>query len=372
MGFPSYRRTSDKDSDTEHVMSRRGLLETTAVAAAGATGLGVVSGPAVADSDEIMELDLRDGVPPVTDAPQGEDEVIFSVHGYTNSDNSVSEAQQLQDTLRSLGNTETVTAVTWDDSGFPSTAEASARDQGGVFADWMDRYLDENPDTTIRILGHSMGGIVTFEFVSSADGRFTVANADSIGSYEVSDAPCEGTEFHDSIDTATKFTGNYFSTNDDVARLGDGPAECSSGSLPANYADVDVSDSVPDHNSYKESSGCVQKIVDNYQTGVDRSGDDGTSDGTSPTIDSLNAAEETWGDDVEVDWDVSDGDGDLATAESVLLDSSGNTLDTASSSISGSSASGMHELDPGWDTADRVEFTVTDSDGNSASQSEDV
>ncbi|MCU4799862.1 alpha/beta hydrolase [Halobacteria archaeon HArc-gm2] len=389
-------RCSDGDGEngeSSDGRSRRDLLKTAGASVVGAVGLNAVTSPGAADTDEIRELDLRDGVPPVTDAPQGEDEVVFNVHGYSASSLSVSEARRLQGTLREAGNTETVTAVTWDDSGGPFGALSNARDQGGVFADWMAAYLEENPKTTIRVLGHSMGGIVTFEFLAGADGRFTVANADSIGSYVASDAPCDGSEYHDAIDAAAKSVGNYYSTNDGIARLGGGPASCSSGALPSNYADVDVSDSVSGHTTYKTSSGCVQAIVDNYVSGVDR-GNGGTStetatETTSPTetetgsssetpsepptdtepiIDTFDVSEERFGNDPDVEWTVSVEGGDLATVESTLLSYSGRTLDSAASDVSGSTAEGRHELDTFSWWKDTVELTVTDEAGNSVTE----
>lgn len=276
--------TAENRAETTGV-SRRRMLQTTATAVVGSAWLSA-SGSVAADTDEIMELDLRNGVPAVTDAPQGEDEVVFNVHGYTGSSASVSQAAQLQDTARSLGYTETITAVTWDDSGLPSSAERSARATGGTFATWLENYLNENPDTTIRLLGHSMGGIVQMETLAAIDGSFVIDTADSIGSYEVADGPCEDGDFYDAIRESAAEVHNYYSTNDSIARLGSDSADCGGwfggGTTPDSYEDVDVSDSVPDHTSYKESTGCVSAIIDNYSANVDRTtpvGDGGSDDG---------------------------------------------------------------------------------------------
>ncbi|QLG48161.1 alpha/beta hydrolase [Natrinema halophilum] len=260
--------SASRDSNETTSVSRRRLLQSTATAILAGTGLSVRSGPVVADSDEIMEIDFRGGSPPLSDAPQGEDEVVFTVHGYTASSISVSEAEAFQQTARNLGYTETVTAVTWDDSGNADTAEASARETGNMFAEWLARYTNANPDTTIRILGHSMGGIVQMETLDGIDGSFTIGTADSIGSYEVDNGPCESGPFYDSIQKSAAEVRNYYSTNDGIARLGSGPADCGGrscdGTTPPNYWDVDVSGSVPDHISYKRTSSCVSRILDNY------------------------------------------------------------------------------------------------------------
>ena len=74
----------------------------------------------------------------------------------------------------------------------------------------------------------------------------------------------------------------------------------------------------------------------------------------------------------DVNWEVSDPDGALDEVVSELLDADGNVLDDESSNVSGSSASGEHNLrtrdgpDP-----DEVRLTVTDETGNSTSETKD-
>ncbi|MFQ3319059.1 MAG: subtilisin family serine protease [Natronomonas sp.] len=73
----------------------------------------------------------------------------------------------------------------------------------------------------------------------------------------------------------------------------------------------------------------------------------------------------------DVDWAVSDGDGDLATVTSELVDGSGNVLDSDESSVGGGSASGTHYVESKT-TASEVVLTVTDSAGNSTSDSKSI
>jgi predicted alpha/beta hydrolase family esterase len=269
------------------------MLKATAVAAVGAGAVATTTGPSVADTDQIMEVDFRGGTPPISDAPQGEDEVLFSIHGYTGSSQSVSQSRTLQQTARGQGYQETVTAVTWDDSGFAGAAESSARETGGRFATWMDDYLSANPSTNIRIVGHSMGGIVTMEMIAAIDGSYEVENADFIGSYEVSDAPCEGSSYFDAIESSCRHMGNYYSTNDSIARLGAGPAECGGGgggwwggggggggTTASNYSDYDCTASVSSHTDYKASPGCVSQIISNFNADIDRGGSGGSDGGS--------------------------------------------------------------------------------------------
>ncbi len=107
-----------------------------------------------------------------------------------------------------------------------------------------------------------------------------------------------------------------------------------------------------------------------------------TTDNTesAPTVDSLSASEvETSDSDAEFDvsWQVSDADGNLSSVDLTLTqDSDGTTEDTASISVSGSSASGTTRLvaagDEGTGNAYTVDATVTDGAGNTGTGSTSV
>jgi subtilisin len=97
------------------------------------------------------------------------------------------------------------------------------------------------------------------------------------------------------------------------------------------------------------------------------------STSSAPTIDTFeltNDSNPAWTR-YYVDWAVSDADGDLSSVTSELLDSSGKTLDTDSSSVSGSSASGTHYVESKG-SASEIVLTVTDAAGNSTSTSEPI
>ena len=97
--------------------------------------------------------------------------------------------------------------------------------------------------------------------------------------------------------------------------------------------------------------------------------DDGESD---PVIDGFDVSTSTSGPwfNVDNDWEVSDDDGNLDTVVTELLDG-GTVVDSESSNVSGSSASGEHELRT-RDDANEVRMTVTDEDGNETSETKAV
>ncbi|MGM0704661.1 MAG: S8 family serine peptidase [Bacteroidota bacterium] len=98
--------------------------------------------------------------------------------------------------------------------------------------------------------------------------------------------------------------------------------------------------------------------------------DDGGS--TDPVIDSYSVSTRTSGPwtRATAQWSVSDADGDLDTVTVELLDGS-SVVESTSSAVSGSSASGEDELRTRG-SADAVRVTVVDSEGNETSSTEDL
>ncbi|USZ69351.1 S8 family peptidase [Halorussus salilacus] len=101
-------------------------------------------------------------------------------------------------------------------------------------------------------------------------------------------------------------------------------------------------------------------------------GDDGGDD-TAPTVDSLDVTSDSNGGWARFDasWAVSD-DTELSSVE-VALSQNGSSVDSATTSVSGTSASGTDQLEDkkGSGSYD-VTLTVTDSNGNTATQTETV
>ncbi|MFD1644280.1 S8 family serine peptidase [Haloarchaeobius litoreus] len=101
--------------------------------------------------------------------------------------------------------------------------------------------------------------------------------------------------------------------------------------------------------------------------------DNSSSGSTAPAIDEFglsNRSNGGWAR-FEVSWAVSDADGDLASVD-VVLDQNG-TVDSASNSVSGASASGSDRLqDKKGSGSYDVTLTVTDAAGNSTSQTKTV
>ncbi|WP_137283880.1 S8 family serine peptidase [Halorussus salinisoli] len=73
----------------------------------------------------------------------------------------------------------------------------------------------------------------------------------------------------------------------------------------------------------------------------------------------------------DVDWSVSDGDGDLADVTSEMLDSSGSVVASESNAVGGASASGTDYLKTKG-SASEIRLTVTDEAGNSSANTKSI
>ena len=104
---------------------------------------------------------------------------------------------------------------------------------------------------------------------------------------------------------------------------------------------------------------------DDGENGDDDTGSPGDND---PAIDNISVNSYSTGpwSRADVSWSVSDVDGDLASVTSELLSGS-SVVDSQTSSVSGSSASGLHEL-RNRGSVSAVRVTVTDQNGNSVSE----
>ncbi|WP_435365899.1 glycosyl hydrolase [Haloarchaeobius sp. DYHT-AS-18] len=99
-------------------------------------------------------------------------------------------------------------------------------------------------------------------------------------------------------------------------------------------------------------------------TASSNSGDGGADDSTTPSVDSVSTSTSSNGPwtDVTVDWTVSDATADLQSVTVELRDDSGSTLDSATTSVSGDTASGTTDLET-KNTPETVAVTVTDQAG---------
>lgn len=150
-------------------------------------------------------------------------------------------------------------------------AKDEAKHAGRIFGDWLTRFRRRNPETTVRVMGHSLGAMMTLSALNClADRGEWIHSLDLVG----------GAVDHDSIsdtwshgvENAVGEVHNYHSYDDGVLdviyevgewdeALGYTGAE---GWTPGNYSDHDVSDDVGSHCEYFKRDGCMDRVVANW------------------------------------------------------------------------------------------------------------
>ncbi|WP_257300007.1 DUF726 domain-containing protein [Haloarchaeobius sp. FL176] len=283
-------------------VSRRRFLGTAATAAAG-TGLAVAAtDEAAASADAYPRVTTRghyditwygsvylaDGhtewdYDTVGDIPGldsvAPDELLVHVHGWMNEPDSAIEGfQTAESSYRDNGYDGAVIGFSWDSDssvfGWWDSTEI-AEENGKKLANFVDDYRQANPDTTIRLVCHSLGARVTLRCIEllNANGiTDAVQSVSLLGGAADNDAVSTGGRYGPDLADAVGQVDNYWKDGDDVLNWAYTTAEFDSavgeegceGTQPGNYQDHNV-DYVPDHFSYYyPDDGCVSEVVSEW------------------------------------------------------------------------------------------------------------
>ena len=294
--------TAETDEIESATASRRRILQTTAATAVGGAGLAGTTGSASASASgftgcddwpdaraEYPEIDLTDGNPTasnVDDLADGDaDEVVVFVHGWLGRETSTDQAYTLEQALEETEYDGAVVAATWAADTYNYwRAESETETAGQRLASWLTADRIDLEETTVRLVGHSLGGRLCLETLAALEDEATVDSVALVGTAADDDSVCTDGEFAYGVATGADAVYNYHSENDDSvcygydvqslsSGLGCGGADCSggwitadSGATPDNYTDVDVTDLVDDHCEYvKPEAGCVPRIVEDFE-----------------------------------------------------------------------------------------------------------
>lgn len=283
-------------------LNRRTLLRTAAVSTVGASA---VTGSALANdqqdcSDAEDTSDGCEGPSAPSDYPylydhddDGTDEqfgdwpsdpaeLVFFIHGYQSSStqNGVNQGYAADLAAEHNGYTESFVAVCWDSDTTWSWAKSRAEDEGQRLAEFLLDYMPDHPDTTIRLLGHSLGNrVVVFCLRELMNNDAAVDSAAALGGAIEADSVIveEGydqSKYDEEIASATTQYNNYHKTDDQVLdedyELAEGEEAVGEtgyqeGTPPSNYTENDVTNAVCNHCTYfKKNKGCMNAVVGNW------------------------------------------------------------------------------------------------------------
>jgi hypothetical protein len=116
--------------------------------------------------------------------PEGAEEFVIFIHGFIEklADDGVRHGFTLEQALRQNGYKKPTVTAFWN-SNVPvyQLAQRQAETARRRLASFLDGFLNERPDTTIRIVGHSLGSIVTLETLSEIVSDDVVESAALLG-----------------------------------------------------------------------------------------------------------------------------------------------------------------------------------------------
>ncbi len=204
------------------------------------------------------------------------EELLVHVHGWRNESNeAVDGFREAREAYRANGYDQPVVGFTWDSDStvfgwWDSTEIAEAN--GLKLAQFVYDYRNENPDTRIRLVCHSLGARVLLRAIEVLDDSDVTDYVDSIsllGGAADNDAVSTGGRYGPHVANAVGQADNFWKDEDDVLNWAYTTAEWDSavgeegceGTQPGNYQDHNV-DYVPDHFSYDQpGEGCIGDVV---------------------------------------------------------------------------------------------------------------
>jgi subtilisin len=239
----------------------------------------------------------------------------------------------------------------WDTTGVSDgdhTLEAQATDSAGNTSTASITVTTDNTESAPTVDSLSASEVETSDSDAEFDVDWSVSDGD--GDLDSIDLTLTDDTAGETEDTATiSVSGDTASGTTRLVAAGD------DGSGNSYTVDATVTDS---NGNTGSDSTTVTETED-------------TNSAPSASIDALTDQSNPSWTRYDVDWSASDADGNLDTVGIEMLDSSGNTLDSVTNDVSGSSASGVDEVRSKSNGADIV-VKATDTDGASGSDSQSI
>ncbi|WP_084802592.1 alpha/beta hydrolase [Halorientalis sp. IM1011] len=305
---------SDRERGSSSRIDRRSVLRGIAAGGTAAVGVGAMSGTASAAEEQCaFGLNLEEapdeypvverdpgflgigagGLSETGDVPEGEDEVVVYIHGWLElfTGGAADQGYTLQRALRDAGSDIATLAYNYPSSspnwwGQKDGAETSGRE----FASWLQSYREENPDTDVRLIVHSLGaraGAGLLDELVNEMGGEPVRSLEILGGAISREAVTVDGEFGDALANGAEEVNNYWSSGDNILdeifQIGEFGTEAvgakgapEDAETPDNYNDIDVTGIVRGHCLYYDPDrGCIDTVVENFPEGFQGGGDPG-------------------------------------------------------------------------------------------------
>jgi len=253
------------------------------------------------DDHTKYDFDTRGSIPGYHTDSSPEEICVF-VHGWLQSwEDVATRFPKQRAALRKAGFDGPVIVFDWKADSPPIgwwVAAEYARRNAHKLGEFLRAYRERNPETVIRVVGFSLGGLVVVPVGRSLARRGWGKTIDSLallGAAVDDEAIAEGGQYHRGIETIYGEVDNYYMRGDRTLSYlykgaefdGSLGAEGIEGSPPANYEEHDV-DYVGGHGDYwKYDRGCVRAVVDEWRdrrTSTGRKTDTGSTETDARTL----------------------------------------------------------------------------------------
>ncbi len=259
------------------------------------------------------------------------------------------------------------------DSG--SSRATSYNSTSGYYEDSLDTTQFSDGDHTFTAsVTDSAGNTTTASITAATDNTESAPVLDSLSASEVETS--DGDAEFDTSWSVSDGDGNLDSVDLVLTQDSDGSTEDSatvsvSGSSASGTTRLVAAGDDGSGNGYTVDA-TVTDTAGNTGTGsTSVSETESTNTSPSASIDGLTDNSNPQWERYDVDWSAADSDGNLDTVVVEMLDSGGTVLDSVTTNVSGSSASGLDEVRSKSNAAEIV-VTATDTDGASGSDSRSI
>lgn len=275
MSREDHDQTTEQHTDQRAATSRRQLLRGTAATGVAVAALGAGTTAAAAQwwgSSGVETFELS-GTGAADQLPNSsESELVVYLHGAGVGDSADTQGQDLEDGLADAGYDTTVVAGLYEESDVSIGGATSTPAEN--LADLIEDY--QASGGTARIVGYSLGGILTMQTLNAL--TESVPTAATFGTGTPDSTVCEGEVYHDGIETNTDDFRVYYSEDDSaIQSMNAMQPDCASAdAVPTTLTRIDVTESVSDHLSYLDSTALMEDLAASFD---DSDGGDGGTDG---------------------------------------------------------------------------------------------
>lgn len=213
------------------------------------------------------------------DPPEEPEELLVHVHGWQNDrDCGIDAIETTAETYESIDYEGDVTGLTWDSAYAWWNAKEIAERNAPKLAAFLRDYAADNPETTLRLQGHSLGARVLAETLlelhesdDDEDDELVASAVFLAGAIDADSVAVDGT-YGEAIENVVDHAENFWMVDDDVLEWAYETYEWSSaignagcdGETPENYTDHEITRDI-DHSDHYEDEQTLEAVEETFE-----------------------------------------------------------------------------------------------------------